>query len=80
MDYDSQMLAGSGRMVGNTGPCATGDTSCQEMTRETAEKRAEEEFSSDEISTNANDNKETLDPHDVDCSVYPRPLICELQN
>jgi hypothetical protein len=78
--YNSELLTGTGRMIGNTGSCQVGDSTCQEMTRKTAEKRAEEEFSTDDISTNANINKETLDPNDVDCSVYPRPLICELQN
>lgn len=78
-DYDSENLTGSGRSVGNSPLCDI-DDNCQDVTRQDAETRAAREFSTSDMSDNANTIKNTFDPSTIDCSVYPRPLICEIQN
>lgn len=49
------------------------------MNRKNADERALEQFGGDADGA-ANQLKDTFDPIQIDCSVYPRPLICELNN
>ncbi|GIU40927.1 conjugal transfer protein TraN [Shewanella colwelliana] len=75
--YDIDRLTGSGRMLGNLSCEGSDDPECQEMTRKTADERAAEQFNGD-ASGISNQLKDTFDPDQIDCSVYPRPMICEL--
>lgn len=76
--YDIERLTGDGRMYGNLS-CDEGDIECVEMNRKNADERALEQFGGDADGI-ANQLKETFDPGQIDCSIYPRPLICELNN
>ena len=76
--YDIERLTGSGRMIGNLSCDGSDDTDCEDMERNNAEERASEQFDSD-VSNTTNELKETFDPEQIDCSVYPRPLICEIR-
>jgi conjugal transfer mating pair stabilization protein TraN len=75
--YDIERLTGTGRMFGNVSCEGSDDPECTEKERKNAEERAGEQFSGDASDT-ANQLKETFDPEQIDCSVYPRPMICEL--
>lgn len=75
--YDIERLTGTGRTMGNN-TCEGGDADCEEMTRVNAENRAIDMFSGD-VSNTANQLKDNFDPGQIDCSIYPRPLICEMQ-
>lgn len=75
--YDIERLTGTGRMFGNTTCENSDDPDCTEMERKNAEERAGEQFT-DDVSDTTNQLKNTFDPEQIDCSVYPRPLICEL--
>ncbi|QIR16326.1 conjugal transfer protein TraN [Shewanella aestuarii] len=74
--YDIERLTGTGRTMGNN-TCDSGDADCEEMTRINAEDRAVDMFSGD-MSDTANQLKDNFDPEQIDCSIYPRPLICEM--
>lgn len=74
--YDIERLTGDGRMYGNL-TCGDGDLDCIEMNRKNANERALEQFEGDADGA-ANQLKDTFDPNQIDCSVYPRPMICEL--
>jgi hypothetical protein len=74
--YDIERLTGDGRMYGNLS-CDEGDTECVEMNRKNANERALEQFEGDADGA-ANQLKDSFDPNQIDCSVYPRPMICEL--
>jgi conjugal transfer mating pair stabilization protein TraN len=75
--YDIERLTGTGRMFGNVSCEGSDDPECTEKERKNAEERAGEQFTGDASDT-ANQLKETFDPEQIDCSVYPRPMICEL--
>ncbi|MFV7762860.1 MULTISPECIES: conjugal transfer protein TraN [Shewanella] len=77
--YDIERLTGSGRMIGNLSCEGSDDPDCQEMNRKTADERATEQFSGD-VSGISNQLKDNFEPDQIDCSVYPRPMICELRN
>ncbi|SUJ05493.1 conjugal transfer mating pair stabilization protein TraN [Shewanella morhuae] len=74
--YDIERLTGDGRMYGNL-TCDDGDLDCIEMNRKNANERALEQFEGDADGA-ANQLKDTFDPNQIDCSVYPRPIICEI--
>lgn len=75
--YDIERLTGDGRMYGNLS-CDDGDPNCIEMNRKNADERALEQFGGDADGA-ANQLRDTFDPSQIDCSVYPRPMICELE-
>lgn len=75
--YDLERMTGTGRMFGNLDCSQSSDPNCVDSTRDNAVVRAEKQFD-DSASDSANELKDTFDPNDVDCSVYPRPLICEM--
>ncbi|MGI2175199.1 conjugal transfer protein TraN [Shewanella ulleungensis] len=77
--YDIERLTGTGRMFGNLICENSDDPDCIEMERDNAEERASTQFEGD-ASDAANQLKETFDPTQIDCSVYPRPMICEISN
>ncbi|MGI2227726.1 conjugal transfer protein TraN [Shewanella frigidimarina] len=77
--YDIERLTGTGRMFGNLSCENSDDPDCVEMERDNAEERASTQFEGD-ASDAANQLKETFDPTQIDCSVYPRPMICEISN
>ena len=77
--YDIERLTGTGRTLGNQSCEGSDDADCEEMTRKNSEDRAINMFN-DDASGNANSLKETFDPEQIDCSVYPRPIICEMSN
>lgn len=74
--YDIERLTGDGRMYGNLS-CDGGAPDCIEMNRKNSDERALEQFGGDADGA-ANQLKDTFDPNQIDCSVYPRPMICEL--
>ncbi|MCL1107752.1 conjugal transfer protein TraN [Shewanella algicola] len=76
--YDIDRLTGSGRMVGNLSCEGSDDPDCEDMERKNANERAVDQFDTD-VSNTTNELKETFDPEQIDCSVYPRPLICEMK-
>jgi hypothetical protein len=77
--YDIERLTGTGRMFGNLICENSDDPDCVEMERDNAEERAGTQFEGD-ASDAANQLKETFDPTQIGCSVYPRPMICEISN
>jgi hypothetical protein len=75
--YDIEKMTGDGRMFGNLSCEESNDTNCEEMHRKNANERAQEQFEGD-ASGSANELKNNFDPGQIDCSVFPRPMICEL--
>jgi conjugal transfer mating pair stabilization protein TraN len=76
--YDIERMTGTGRMHGNLNCDDIDDPECEDKVRKNANVRALEQFGGNASDT-ANELKETFDPEQIDCSVYPRPLICEMQ-
>ncbi|MBB1390086.1 MULTISPECIES: conjugal transfer protein TraN [unclassified Shewanella] len=76
--YDIDRLTGTGRMFGNTKCEGSDDPDCTETERKNAEERASEQFT-DDVSDTTNQLKETFDPEQIDCSIYPRPMICDIR-
>ncbi len=77
--YDIERLTGTGRYLGNLSCEGSDDPECEELVRKNAEIRAGSMFDGD-VSETADEVKDTLDPDKIDCSIYPRPLICEINN
>lgn len=69
--YDADRLTGKGRMF------AGKDSS--DIDRLNVHERTSEQFSTNNMSDTARQNYEKFNPYLVDCSVSPRPLICELK-
>lgn len=76
--YDIERLTGDGRMFGNQSCENSDDPDCVVMERKNAEERAEIQFDNN-VSDTTNQLKDTFDPEQIDCSVYPRPMICEME-
>ncbi len=75
--YDVERLTGTGRTYGNVDCSKSEDPECVDSERKNANERANEQFK-EGMSDDTNQLKETFSPEQVDCSIYPRPLICEM--
>lgn len=75
--YDIERLTGTGRIYGNMNCEESNDPECVDSERKNANERAEEQFG-EGMSDASNHIQDTFSPEQVDCSIYPRPLICEM--